>query len=75
MLYKVSNTCSSIVTPEQLAGLQGMIGKFMEYAPHFKGPAKPEDSIRDVRNVWENASIEKGNGGAYISHLGNKRWL
>ncbi len=66
---------SCTVTPHQLAALQNMLGKFTEYAPHFKGPITPEVSIRAVTNVWENASIEKGDGGAFLSHLGNKQWL
>ncbi len=70
-----SDEFSCTVTPHQLAGLQSMLGKFMQYAPHFKGPATPEVFIRAVINVWENASIEKGDGGAYLSHLGNKQWL
>jgi hypothetical protein len=28
-----------------------------------------------VRKVIDNASIEKGNGGDFLSHLGNKQWL
>jgi hypothetical protein len=57
-----------------MAGLQRLMGKFMTYAPHFQGPATPEAAIKDVINVWENASVEK-NGGAYLSHLGSKQWL
>ena len=75
ILSDQSDKFSDTVTPHQLAGLQSLLGKFTQYAPHFKGPARPEDSIRDVINVWENASIEKGDGGAYLSHLGNKQWL
>ena len=52
-----------------------MFGKFMAYAPHFQRQATPEEAINDVRSVWENASIEKGHGGAFRSHLGNKQWL
>jgi NAD(P)-dependent dehydrogenase (short-subunit alcohol dehydrogenase family) len=63
------------LTPHQLAGLQSLFGKFAQYAPHFKGPATPEEATRDVINVWENASIEKGDGGAFVSHLGSKQWL
>lgn len=63
------------MTPHQLAGLQSMVGKFAQYAPDFKGPSTPEVSIKAVINVWENASIEKGDGGAFLSHFGNKQWL
>ncbi|KAK7978114.1 hypothetical protein PG996_004159 [Apiospora saccharicola] len=63
------------VTPEQAAGLGRMMQSFKEYAPHFEKPATPEEAIKDVIKVWENSSIENGNAGAFISHLGNKKWL
>lgn len=49
--------------------------KFAEYAPGFTGPATAESAIKDVISVWEKASIENGDGGAYVSHHGNKQWL
>lgn len=52
-----------------------MLARFAEYAPHFKGPITPEQSVTAVKSVIANASIEKGNGGDFISHLGNKQWL
>ena len=70
-----TNKFSCTVNPHQLAALQSLLGKFTQYAPHFKGPATPDSSIKSVINVWENASIEKGNGGAFLSHLGSKQWL
>lgn len=62
-------------TPEQLQGLGGMMGKFMEYAPHFAGADSPEVAVKALRGVWEGASIEKGNGGDFVSHYGTKTWL
>ncbi|KAL7812785.1 hypothetical protein V8C26DRAFT_406580 [Trichoderma gracile] len=61
--------------PEQMEKLGGMFEKFVLNNPDFKGPAKVEDAVRDVIAVWENASIEGGSGGAYVSHHGNKKWL
>ncbi len=58
-----------------MKSLNGMVTKFLEYAPHFKGPLTPEESVTAVRQVIENASIEKGNGGDFLSHLGTKKWL
>jgi len=49
--------------------------KFAKYAPHFRGPITPEESVKAVMNVVANASIEKGDGGAFVSHFGNKQWL
>jgi NAD(P)-dependent dehydrogenase (short-subunit alcohol dehydrogenase family) len=63
------------LTAEQMEGLGGMMAKFVDYAPHFKGPITPEQSAIAVKSVIANASIEKGNGGDFLSHLGNKQWL
>ncbi|KAJ5510009.1 Short-chain dehydrogenase/reductase SDR [Penicillium expansum] len=62
-------------TPEELQALAGFVGKIVTYAPHFKGPVTPEESVRQVRSTWEKASIEGGFGGAFVSHLGNKQWV
>jgi hypothetical protein len=51
------------------------MGKLVAYAPRFKGPITPEESVRHVRSVWEKAIIESGWGGAFVSHLGNKQWV
>ncbi|KAI1038192.1 hypothetical protein LB503_012083, partial [Fusarium chuoi] len=62
-------------TPQQMEAMGGMMAKFKEYAPHFTGPATAEDAVKDMRAVWENATIEGGYGGAYLSQFGNKQWL
>ncbi|KAL6855664.1 hypothetical protein J3F83DRAFT_764230 [Trichoderma novae-zelandiae] len=62
-------------TPEQMERVGGMFQKFVLNNPDFKGPAKPEAAVKDVIAVWENASIEGGSGGSYVSHHGNKKWL
>lgn len=53
----------------------GFMGALGTYAPNFKGPITPEDSVQQVRAIWEKASIDGGYGGAFISHLGNKQWV
>ncbi|GAW23168.1 hypothetical protein ANO14919_127180 [Xylariales sp. No.14919] len=62
-------------TPKQAASLQGMIAQLKSYAPHFEGPATTERAIRDLISVWERDSIERCDGGDFVSHWGNKRWL
>lgn len=52
-----------------------MVSKFQVYAPEWKGAITPEESIKQVLAVIEKASIENGNAGEALSHLGNKRWL
>jgi NAD(P)-dependent dehydrogenase (short-subunit alcohol dehydrogenase family) len=69
------NAYISTATPEEIQGLTAFMGKLVTYAPHFKGPITPEESVRHVRSTWEKASIEGGFGGAFVSHLGNKQWV
>jgi NAD(P)-dependent dehydrogenase (short-subunit alcohol dehydrogenase family) len=61
--------------PQGSTVLATIFAKFAKYAPHFTGPITPEESVKAVLKVIDNASIEKGDGGAFISHLGNKQWL
>ncbi|KAL2820561.1 NAD(P)-binding protein [Aspergillus cavernicola] len=63
------------LTDEQMKSLGGMVEKFMKYAPDFKGPSTPEESVRDMLSVIEGASVEKGDGGAFISHKGDQKWI
>ncbi|GIJ99825.1 hypothetical protein Aspvir_003833 [Aspergillus viridinutans] len=62
-------------TPQEIESLTSLMGKLVAYAPHFKGAITPEESVRQVRSVWEKASVEGGWGGAFVSHLGNKQWV
>ncbi|CAG8928413.1 unnamed protein product [Penicillium salamii] len=52
-----------------------LVQKFVEYAPHFERPLAPAESVSAVLSVLEKSSIANGDGGAFISHLGNKQWL
>jgi hypothetical protein len=58
-----------------MQGFMSLAGKLVGYAPNFKGPITPEESVKAVRSVWEKASIDGGYGGAFISHLGSKQWV
>ncbi|KAI1360735.1 hypothetical protein F5Y08DRAFT_39932 [Xylaria arbuscula] len=62
-------------TPEQQARLEGMLTRFSKYAPDFKGPIPPAESVKAVLSVVENSSVEKGDGGRFLSHFGDKQWL
>ncbi|KAJ5642477.1 hypothetical protein N7490_006477 [Penicillium lividum] len=61
--------------PEDAHKAAILVGKFAEYAPHFQRPLTPEESVMAVISVMDKASIANGDGGAFISHLGNKQWL
>ena len=58
-----------------MKAFQDLASKFAKYAPHFTGPSTPQESISDMMKVFEGSSIEKGNGGTFVSHMGNKQWL
>ncbi|KAI2475495.1 Short chain dehydrogenase [Pyrenophora tritici-repentis] len=62
------------VSEEEMKGMMAFVQKLQKYAPHFKGPITPEESVRAVRSVWENATVEK-DAGAFVSHLENKQWV
>jgi hypothetical protein len=55
--------------------LGGVIASLTEFAPGFQGPSLPEPAVKAVISVMENASVEKGDGGSFVSHFGNKQWL
>jgi NADP-dependent 3-hydroxy acid dehydrogenase YdfG len=63
------------VTPEQIQGLMGFMGKLKIYAPDFNGATPVDEAIPVIRSTWEKISIDGGYGGAFISQHGNKKWL
>lgn len=66
---------STTVPPEQQQSLMEVMGKFVAYAPDFKGPTAVDEAVRVNRAIWEKISIDGGYGGAFISQHGNKQWL
>jgi NAD(P)-dependent dehydrogenase (short-subunit alcohol dehydrogenase family) len=65
-----------LVSDEDQQKLGIMSQKFAEYAPDFKGPITPEESVKAVLSVVEASSVANGDGGAFYSHLGKgKKWL
>ncbi|KAH7144322.1 hypothetical protein B0J13DRAFT_525705 [Dactylonectria estremocensis] len=69
------NSDNLAATEEQIKGAQKMIAQFSEYAPHFTGPTTPESSVKSVLSVISEKSVEAGDGGSFVSHLGNQQWL
>ncbi|KAH8887294.1 NAD(P)-binding protein [Thozetella sp. PMI_491] len=65
----------SNVPKEMEQPLQALMQKFWAYAPHFAGQASPEESVSNMLEVIEKASVENGDGGTFVSHFGNKQWL
>ncbi|RMZ68685.1 short chain dehydrogenase [Pyrenophora seminiperda CCB06] len=62
------------VSEDEMKGMVAFVEKLKKYAPDFAGPISTEESVRRMREVWEKATIEK-DAGAFVSHLGNKKWV
>ncbi|KAI1654477.1 NAD(P)-binding protein [Daldinia decipiens] len=69
------NAAGDNKSEKELENRQKMFDKFAKYAPHFKGPMTPEESVKLVMKVIYNASLERGDGGSFVSHLGTRQWL
>lgn len=63
-----------VETEEEQKGFQEMGAAFMAYAPHWKGPITPEESVNAMVGVVDKATVETY-GGAFVSHFGDKNWL
>lgn len=70
----VDTSEGKVMPPEIMEKVMEMMGKFAVYAPDFKGPITGEESVKMVDAVIEKATVEK-DGGAFVSHFGDKQWL
>ena len=62
------------MSEQAIQGAQAMGALFQAYAPDFKGPISPEQSVEMCLGVIGSATVEK-DGGGFVSHFGNKQWL
>ncbi|ETS80697.1 hypothetical protein PFICI_08226 [Pestalotiopsis fici W106-1] len=60
------------LSPQQQATIDTMVTKFKAAIPDFSGASTPEVAMRNLINIWENASIENGDGGAFLSSRGTR---
>ncbi|KAJ4355642.1 uncharacterized protein N0V89_003662 [Didymosphaeria variabile] len=65
----------SKLSPTQGAKLQEVTAKFQQYSPSFTGPYEPVEAVKKMTSTLDKLSIENGDQGKYLSHLGTKRWL
>lgn len=63
-----------VTLARRLTHLLTLIPIIPSYAPHFKGPITPQESVELQMKVIEAATVETM-GGAFVSHFGNKQWL
>lgn len=65
-----------LVTEDDNARLQDMMGRVFGYAPHKTGAALPEEGAKQLLKVIYGASLEAGSGGRSVSYKGStERWL
>ncbi|KAJ9608849.1 hypothetical protein H2200_006620 [Cladophialophora chaetospira] len=73
-LYPVRPWHKEASAPElQKRKEQGL--KFNKYQPTYTRPLNTQESVGFVLKVLNEKSIENGDSGASVSHLGTKRWL
>ncbi|EEY19359.1 conserved hypothetical protein [Verticillium alfalfae VaMs.102] len=72
--YVSASTNGRLVSEEAQDGAKKMAEKLNKYAPGTQ-PKTPDAAVVKILEVVYGSSLENGRGGAYISHLGTKRWL
>ncbi len=60
-------------TPEELESFLVLLDQFRSYAPEFKGPITPGESVKKQLAVMEKATMK--DSGDFVSHHGNKIWI
>ncbi|EXJ76376.1 uncharacterized protein A1O5_00884 [Cladophialophora psammophila CBS 110553] len=56
-------------------GIEGLVRKFLKAAPNFPGPMTHLESVEQILSVVNSKRVENGDGGAFISHRGDKTWF
>lgn len=66
----------STVSENEKSEVMTFMGNLNKMFPNFKGPRPPSEIVPKIKKVWEEASLEKGDGGAFLSHTGVPgQWL
>lgn len=77
--YKDQGILFFALSPGVVSTWQGQepaaIADLRKLAPGWSGPLTPLESAEACTKVIHDFSLEKGNGGAFVSHHGNKEWL
>ncbi|KAK0385526.1 hypothetical protein NLU13_6706 [Sarocladium strictum] len=61
--------------PQTAEPFKQLGAKLVEYAPTFKGPITPEESVGRMLALVEKSKPTDSNMGDMISHLGTKQWV
>jgi len=67
------DTATEAPPAEALPGLQAMGAKFAKFAPDFKGPITPTESVGKMLAILDKTGPEMS--GKFISHNGDRNWL
>ena len=62
-----------VVTEEDVKQYTAVVEGFKKFAPHWKGPLMPLESVELQKKVIDGLTIE--DSGKFLSHWGNKEWL
>ncbi|RDW84079.1 uncharacterized protein DSM5745_04405 [Aspergillus mulundensis] len=73
--YVSTERITQEVAEEDKAAMAAMGAGFAKFAPHFKGTILPRESVAGVLGLVHKASVENGDGGAFVSRFGNKTWF
>lgn len=78
--YKDQGVLFFSISPGIVATRPGMadlkIVKDLKVAfPDWKGPLTPVESVEMMLKVFDDFSLENGNGGSFVSHYGTQQWL
>ncbi|RFN42427.1 hypothetical protein FIE12Z_12822 [Fusarium flagelliforme] len=71
----VKNDRYQDLSEEDMNGLSQMGDKFIEYAPHFSGAKEASESAAMILDVINQASLEAGYGGKFLSHHGGNKYF
>ncbi|KAJ7042994.1 hypothetical protein C8F04DRAFT_1251801 [Mycena alexandri] len=72
-VVNTSSTAVSAPSEKTIEEMKRLGGAIMKVVPEFKGPLKPEESVRMQLEVIHRWTVE--DSGAFVSHLGNKQWV
>ncbi|KAL4904149.1 hypothetical protein BDW74DRAFT_32473 [Aspergillus multicolor] len=73
--YTATERVSQEVADEDKEAVEAMGEAVARYAPGFKGIISPGESVTAVLALVHKASVENGDGGAFVSRFGDKKWF
>lgn len=63
------------VSEKEQQAMMAFGAQMQKHSADFKGPIQPDESVSRMLGILDNASNANGDGGSFVSHLGNKQWV